>query len=67
MNVGRRVRLLLALLIFLISLAFLLWGFLPSVRERRIRRFDPGELQIPTPAAVLPEPAAWSAVLGLTS
>ncbi len=63
MNARRRVRLVLALLILLISLAFLLWGFLPSVRERRIQRFEPGELQVPTPAAVLPGPAAWLPVL----
>lgn len=64
MNPARRIRLLLAAALLLISLTLLAWGLLPSVREYRTRRLPPGEIQIPTPAAVLPDPGGWSAVPG---
>lgn len=54
MTLGRRLRLLLALAILIVSLALLVWGLLPSVREQRTRQLLPGEIQIPTPAASLP-------------
>lgn len=57
MKPGRRIRLFLAIVLLLVSLALLTWGFLPVVRERRIQRIQPGELQIPTPGAVLPVPS----------
>lgn len=59
MDIGRRLRLLLAIFVLLISLAFLAWGFLPSIRERRTQYFNPGELRIPTPVTVLPGPVEW--------
>jgi hypothetical protein len=47
----RRVRSVLGLLIVILSIALLVWGFLPSGREVRTQPISPNELQLPTPAS----------------
>jgi hypothetical protein len=48
---SRKVRIILGLLILLVSLSLLVWGFLPARRETRIQPIPPAELQLPTPAS----------------
>jgi len=43
----RKIRVLLGILIFAISLSLLIWGFAPTRRETRIQPIAPSELQLP--------------------
>ncbi|HXF86697.1 MAG TPA: hypothetical protein VNK49_15045 [Anaerolineales bacterium] len=52
----RRLRVLLGVLILIISLALLIWGFMPLARETRIQTIPPADLQLPTPSSLLPQP-----------
>lgn len=54
-----RLRLLLAGIILALSLALLLWGFWPQLRERREVPIPPPDLTLPTPGAHLTTP--WPA------
>lgn len=53
---SRKVRIILGLLILLVSLSLLVWGFLPARRETRVQPIPPAELQLPTPASFVPQP-----------
>jgi hypothetical protein len=48
-NMSRRVRIILGLLILALSISLLIWGFLPARRETRVQPIPPAELQLPTP------------------
>ncbi|HLA07303.1 MAG TPA: hypothetical protein VJ022_07665 [Anaerolineales bacterium] len=52
---SRRIRILLGVLILVISISFLIWGFAPTRRETRVQPIAPSELQLPTPETRLPE------------
>jgi hypothetical protein len=52
----RRVRIVLGAIIVIISIALLIWGFLPARREVRIQPISPTELQLPTPASLHIQP-----------
>ncbi|HLF74342.1 MAG TPA: hypothetical protein VI524_08355 [Anaerolineales bacterium] len=52
----RRIRIILGIVILVISLAILVWGFSPARREIRTKPIPPAELQLPTPASFLPQP-----------
>jgi hypothetical protein len=52
----RRVRILLGIVILIISIALLFWGFKPLEREVRTQPIAPSELQLPTPGSLLPQP-----------
>ena len=45
----RKIRLILALVVVVISLALLIWGLWPLVHVSRIQSIIPGVLQLPTP------------------
>ena len=47
----RRIRIVLGIIILSLSLALLVWGFLPARREVRIQPISPTELQLPTPVS----------------
>lgn len=47
----RRVRIVLGVLLLLLSIVLLIWGFWPSEREIRTQPISPAELQLPTPAS----------------
>lgn len=47
----KKIRIILGIIIVLISLALLAWGFLPGGREIRTQPISPSELQLPTPAS----------------
>jgi len=49
---SRRVRTLLGVLIFAISIALLIWGLAPLRREIRIQDISPSEMQLPTPVSL---------------
>ena len=53
----RRIRIVIGVILLLVSLALLIWGFLPARRETRTQPISPTELQLPTPASfwVLPD------------
>jgi hypothetical protein len=55
----RRVRIVLGIVLLIVSLALLIWGFMPSRRETRTQPVSPTELQLPTPSSFLisPDPA----------
>lgn len=48
----RRFRVALGIVIVILSLALLLWGFLPARREIRTQPISPTELQLPTPISL---------------
>ncbi len=50
----RKVRLVLAVLILLVSLSLLAWGLWPTARERLILRVSPTEMTLPTPSSFVP-------------
>ena len=50
----RRVRIVLGLIILIISVGLLIWGFMPARHEVRSQPISPTELQLPTPASYLP-------------
>ena len=54
----KKLRLALAILILVISVALLAWGFAPTRRETRVQPISPSELQLPTPESLLPGPYA---------
>lgn len=51
----RKIRLIFAIIILTISVAFLIWGFSPNPRETRIREISPTEMQLPTPTSLHPD------------
>jgi hypothetical protein len=52
----RRLRIFLGIIILLVSLALLIWGFAPSRREIRTQPISPTDLQLPTPASFRIQP-----------
>lgn len=52
----RQVRIVLGLTIVIISIALLIWGFLPARHEVRTQPISPTELQLPTPASLYTQP-----------
>jgi len=48
----RRFRVALGIVIVIISMALLIWGFLPVRREIRTQPISPTELQLPTPLSL---------------
>ena len=53
----RRIRMIIGVILLILSLALLSWGFLPARRETRTQPISPTELQLPTPASfwILPD------------
>jgi hypothetical protein len=50
----KNLRLLVALVLFLVSLTLLFWAFLPARREVRRQFLEPTQMQLPTPEGYLP-------------
>jgi len=48
---SRKLRILLGVLILVLSIALLIWGFAPMRRETRIQTISPAEMQLPTPSS----------------
>jgi hypothetical protein len=48
----RKIRVVLGLMIVILSLALLIWGFWPSRHEVRTQPISPTDLQLPTPASM---------------
>ena len=57
---SRRVRVILGVLVFIVSMALLIWGFVPMRRETRIQSISPSEMQVPTPISLCSDP--WLAL-----
>jgi len=49
----KKLRLILAVLVLLISLSLLIWASLPLLSESRVVPIPPGDLQLPTPSAFI--------------
>ena len=49
---SRRIRIMMGILILVISIALLYWGFAPARRETRIQTISPVEMQLPTPSSL---------------
>jgi hypothetical protein len=47
----KRARIVLGITILILSMALLVWGFLPARRETRTQPISPTELQLPTPVS----------------
>jgi len=47
----RRVRIVLGILILILSITLLIWGFLPARHEVRRQPISPTDLQLPTPTS----------------
>ncbi|HMZ07604.1 MAG TPA: hypothetical protein PK078_08295 [Anaerolineales bacterium] len=56
----RKVRLVLSVILLTISIALLLWGYLPNPRETRIQNISPEEMQLPNPSSLQIAPGAVS-------
>ena len=52
---SRRIRILIGLVILVLSISLLIWGFAPTRREIRTQPIAPSELQLPTPESFLPQ------------
>ena len=52
----RKLRLAVALIVLLLSLALLAWGLWPAVYERHSIVVPPAEMSLPTPSSFLPLP-----------
>ena len=52
----RQIRIILGIIIVVISIALLAWGFLPARREIRSQPIPPAELQLPTPVSLYMQP-----------
>jgi len=52
-------RRILALIILALSLGLLAWGLWPMAEAMRIVPLQPEDMQLPTPAALLPVALAW--------
>jgi len=50
---ARKVRLMLVILILIVSLILLVWGFWPNLVETRIVPVEPSQMQLPTPVSSL--------------
>jgi len=48
---ARKIRLTLAILILVASLALLVWGLWPNSEDTRIVPVEPGQMQLPTPVS----------------
>lgn len=48
----RKIRLVLAVTLLVISIVFLVWGFFPNPRETRIQNISPEEMRLPTPSSL---------------
>ena len=48
----RSIRIFLGIVIVILSIALLAWGFLPARREIRTQPIPPAELQLPTPVSL---------------
>lgn len=53
---SRRLRIIVGALILAISIALLIWGFVPMRRETRIQNISPSEMQLPTPTSLRSDP-----------
>jgi len=51
---SRKIRILLGILILIISISLLIWGYAPSLYETRVQPIGPSELRLPTPETFLP-------------
>jgi hypothetical protein len=58
--VNRKLRILIGILILALSLALLIWGFMPLERVTRTQPISPLDLQLPTPSSLLTPPTAVS-------
>jgi len=49
----KKIRLFLALVIFILSVSLLVWALLPASRESRVYPIPPADLELPVPGAML--------------
>ncbi|MBT3337536.1 MAG: hypothetical protein HN855_11585 [Anaerolineae bacterium] len=49
----KKIRLILAVLLLLLSLSLLIWASLPILVESRVLPIPPADLQLPTPSAFI--------------
>jgi len=49
---SRKIRLGIAIILLVISVSLLLWGYLPNRRETLERVIPPAEMQLPTPSSL---------------
>jgi hypothetical protein len=49
----KSLRLSLAIILFTVSLSFLIWGFWPAQRETRVQPILPSEMTLPTPQSFI--------------
>jgi hypothetical protein len=59
-HMSRKIRIVLGVLIFVLSISLLIWGFAPARRETRTQNISPAEMQLPTPVSLLADP--WAAL-----
>ena len=51
-TVSRKFRIIVGVLIFVVSISLLIWGFMPARREIRIQNISPSEMQLPSPSSL---------------
>ena len=55
-----RIRIVLGVIIFAVSISLLIWGLMPPEREIRTQPISPSDLQLPTPISLLIDPVVVS-------
>ena len=53
----RRIRVVTGVIIFVLSMALLIWGLKPLERIKRTQPIQPNDLQLPTPISLLVDPS----------
>jgi len=56
----RRIRIILGVIIFTISIALLIWAYRPLEHDTRTQPISPSDLQLPTPVSLLINPVVVS-------
>ena len=56
----KKIRLVFAIILLMVSIALMVWGFSPNQHETKIQMIAPTEMQLPTPSSlhITPEPVA---------
>lgn len=56
----RRLRIVLGILILFLSIALLVWGFMPLERVTRTQPISPSDMQLPTPTSLHIQPLVFT-------
>ena len=53
---GKRLRIVIGIVLLIISCSLLVWGFWPALQERHVLPINPSQMTLPTPSSFVPDP-----------